>query len=409
MKITLEKVLLFFMCAFLIVLPGFPQLGAIGLGLSLVVASIINIRNHTFSGFSRNLILLGTFYVLHLIGIIYSANTNFALLDIQIKASFLLIPFCFDKKVFQQIEINFVKQALVVGCFGYSVYLLIAAFLNFQSNHQVSTFFYTEFSPKQHVAYLTMYIILACIFIIQHLQEKQSLNNVSKFVSCALLLFFYVIIAMLSSRTAIFSGLITLSIFIFFSLKSKFDIVKSVLFSGINAVVFVFVFWFITGSQNRFEKPIPASTNTTAEQKSAEESSTVQRNVRYTLWSTAVTIFKEHPLLGVGTGDIKDELLLKYKQQNFQEGITYNLNAHNQFFQTLATLGIPGIISLLLLFLVPIIHAIKKGNVTFMAFSILIIINCLTESVFEKQAGVLFFCFFFILLQQPKFDGMLNK
>jgi O-antigen ligase len=296
----------------------------------------------------------------------------------------------------------------VVGCFGYSAHLLINAFVNFQESHQISTFFYTEFSPKQHVAYLTMYIILACIFIIQQLQEKQNLNKVSKFASCALLLFFYIIIAMLSSRTAIFSVLITLSIFIFFSLKPKFDIVKSIVFTGINAIVFVVVFWFITGSQNRFEKPIPTEKITTTEQKEIEESSTVQRNVRYTLWSTAFEIFKEQPLLGVGTGDIKDELLSKYKQQDFQEGITYNLNAHNQFFQTLATLGIPGIISLLLLFSIPIVQAIKKGNITFFAFLTMIIINCLTESVFEKQAGVLFFCFFFIFLQQPKFYN-LNK
>jgi O-antigen ligase len=408
MKITLEKVLLFFICTFLIVLPGFPQLGAIGLGLSLAVASISNVRNHTFSGLSRNLILLGSFYVLHLIGILYSANTNFALLDIQIKASFLLIPFCFDKKVFQSFEIDFIKRALMIGCFGYSAHLLINAFINFQHNHQMSTFFYTEFSPKQHVAYLTMYIILACIFIIQPLQEKQNLNKVSIFASCALLLFFYIIIAMLSSRTAIFSGLITLSIFIFFSLKPKFDIVKSIVFTGINAIVFVVVFWFITGSQNRFEKPIPTEKITTTEQKEIEESSTVQRNVRYTLWSTAFEIFLEQPLLGVGTGDIKDELISKYKQRDFQEGITYNLNAHNQFFQTLATLGIPGFISLLLLFLIPIVQAIKKANITFVAFLAMIFINCLTESVFEKQAGVLFFCFFFIFLQQPKFYS-LNK
>lgn len=408
MNLTLEKVLLFFICAFLIVLPGFPQIGAIGLGLSIIVSFIINIQQHSFSGFSRNLLLLGSFYVLHLIGIIYSANFDFAMLDIQIKASFLLIPFCFDKKIFQPFEIDFIKRALVVGCFGYSAHLLINAFVNFQESHQISTFFYTEFSPKQHVAYLTMYIILACIFIIQQLQEKQNLNKVARFTSGALLLFFYIIIAMLSSRTAIFSGLVTLSIFIFFSLKPRLDIVKSILFTGINAVVFVFVFWFITGSQNRFEKPIPTETITTAEQKEIEESSTVQRNVRYTLWSTAIEIFKEQPLLGVGTGDIKDELLSKYKQQNFQEGITYNLNAHNQFFQTLATLGIPGITSLLLLFLIPIVQAIKKENITFFAFLTMIIINCLTESVFEKQAGVLFFCFFFIFLQQAKFNS-LNK
>jgi O-antigen ligase len=408
MNLTLEKVLLFFICAFLIVLPGFPQIGAIGLGLSIIVSVIINIQQHSFSGFSKNLLLLGSFYVLHLIGIIYSANFDFAMLDIQIKASFLLIPFCFDKKIFQTFEIDFIKRALVVGCFGYSAHLLINAFVNFQESHQISTFFYTEFSPKQHVAYLTMYIILACIFIIQQLQEKQNLNKVSKFASYALLLFSYIIIAMLSSRTAIFSGLITLSIFIFFFLKPKFDFVKSILFTGINAVVFVFVFWFITGSQNRFEKPIPTEKITTTEQKEIEESSTVQRNVRYTLWSTAIEIFKEQPLLGVGTGDIKDELLSKYKQQNFQEGITYNLNAHNQFFQTLATLGIPGFISLLLLFLIPIIQAIKKANITFLAFLAIIFINCLTESVFEKQAGVLFFCFFYIFLQQPKFYN-LNK
>lgn len=408
MKITLEKVLLFFICAFLVVLPGFPQIGAIGLGLSIIVAFIINIQQHSFSGFSRNLLLLGTFYLLHLIGIIYSANIDFALLDIQIKASFLLLPFCFDKKLFQPFEIDFIKRALIVGCFGYSVYLLINAFINFQLYQQITTFFYTEFSPKQHVAYLTMYIVLSCIFIIQYLIEKSNSDKLFRTLIYVLLLFFYVIIAMLSSRTAIFSGLIALFVFILFTLKSKIGLTKSILLSLVNAGVFVFIFWIITGSQNRFEKPIPTNNIASQEQRSVEESSTVQRNVRYTLWSTAVEIFKKQPLLGVGTGDIKDELLSNYKEQNFQEGITYNLNAHNQFFQTLATLGLLGIISLMLLLLIPLVQAIYKENVTFLAFLILIIINCITESVFEKQAGVLFFCFFYIFLQQPKFCK-LNK
>ena len=117
---------------------------------------------------------------------------------------------------------------------------------------------------------------------------------------------------------------------------------------------------------------------------SADESSS---SLRVISWKSALTLWKNNPLLGCGTGDVKNELVNLYLKQGHQLSAEKKLNAHSQILQSAAALGLPGLVLTLLLFLLPL----RKGRsgAKFLAF--LLVVFGFTESIFETQAGVIFY------------------
>jgi len=70
------------------------------------------------------------------------------------------------------------------------------------------------------------------------------------------------------------------------------------------------------------------------------------------------------------------------------------LNAHNQYLQTMITLGIIGLIVLLLNLILPALYSMEQKHYLYLVFLILIGFNLLFESMLETQAGVVFYAFF---------------
>lgn len=85
--------------------------------------------------------------------------------------------------------------------------------------------------------------------------------------------------------------------------------------------------------------------------------------------------------------------------------IKHEMNAHNQFSDTIIAVGLLGLFLLLSFFVMPIYLWIKNKNFDIVLFSLLFIIafNCLFESVFERQMGIMFFTFFYFLLFHADF------
>lgn len=100
--------------------------------------------------------------------------------------------------------------------------------------------------------------------------------------------------------------------------------------------------------------------------------------------------------------NVKDNLV---EYQVAKHCIKYELNMHNQYLETMMTVGIIGVILLLALFIVPIYLSYKNKSFHIELFSLLFIIafNCLFESVFERQMGIMFFVFFYFLLFHSAF------
>jgi len=74
---------------------------------------------------------------------------------------------------------------------------------------------------------------------------------------------------------------------------------------------------------------------------------------RYHLWRTSVAVWREHPWLGTGVGDLHEELARAAEAGRYPAATHYD-HAHSVYFDALATMGLVGLAALLLgFFLVP--------------------------------------------------------
>ena len=96
---------------------------------------------------------------------------------------------------------------------------------------------------------------------------------------------------------------------------------------------------------------------------------------RRLVWRAAAGVVAAHPWSGVGTGDVKDELLKVYAERGYAEPLRKKLNAHDQYLNTGVALGIGGMLLLLLMVVVPTAFAARKRQVLLISFLLLNALN----------------------------------
>jgi len=122
--------------------------------------------------------------------------------------------------------------------------------------------------------------------------------------------------------------------------------------------------------------------------------STEGSNERLSAWVSSLSLIREHPVLGVGTGDVKDELLATYGRNHYMTTLTKKLNSHNQYLQTYLSTGIAGFLTLAAMLAAPAFLAFRRKRYLYLSFILLFALNLLFESMLETQAGVVFYAFF---------------
>jgi O-antigen ligase len=113
--------------------------------------------------------------------------------------------------------------------------------------------------------------------------------------------------------------------------------------------------------------------------------------------------------IGVGTGDVRDEIEKQYQIDNSILSDEYRLRAHNQFLTFLVSFGIIGLI----VFVLSIIYPLFKitDSYLYLSFVVIALLSMLTEDTLESQAGVTFFAFLniFLLLLENRSLNSLQK
>jgi len=117
-------------------------------------------------------------------------------------------------------------------------------------------------------------------------------------------------------------------------------------------------------------------------------------DVRWKIWQASFSAIKENIIVGVGTGDVKETILNKYKEMGMEGAYQKELNPHSQYLQSFLTFGISGIVLLLASFILPMYFAFKHQQYLYLYFIIMIMLFLTTESLLEVQGGVLFYSFF---------------
>ncbi|HOC36890.1 MAG TPA: O-antigen ligase family protein, partial [Tenuifilaceae bacterium] len=128
--------------------------------------------------------------------------------------------------------------------------------------------------------------------------------------------------------------------------------------------------------------------------------------VRLRIWQTIPSVVGKNWLFGLGIGDVRETLAKAYQEKNMDFALNKRLNAHNQYLETYVGLGLIGLSCLLLILGSALWQSIRRRDMVFFLFMLIILINFMFESVLERFFGVLFFVFFLSIFSMREVDSV---
>jgi O-antigen ligase len=352
-------------------------------------------------------------FVVYLLGLLYTENISNGWKIIESKLSLIVFPLIFffgggsvrpwAKKVLYFFILGVLVSFFV--CLGWALYQYLHEFELVKSGElhdrytNINYFFASLFSPFFHPSYLSLYANLALLIVLQQLYTRQWSEKLPRWAAVPAIVVLLVFIFLLASKAGLILAVVTLLGYVLVMLlRSRFRKLSAVVLLVITALL-VFLGSRSSIVASRFTYMFDSMFTMKVDPHSSEGN-----NIRKIAYLAAWHQYKASPLLGYGTGDVQDQLDNYYKTNGFGLSAEQHFNCHNQFLQTGMGLGIPGILLLTLLFVYPFFLYWRKIPLLLAGFLVMILINILFESMFETQAGIVFFGFFycFFITAYPK-------
>ena len=388
---------------------------------SIIILFFIWVFTNNFLGFWNNLktrtlgwFFLGYFLWL-IIALLYSEDMSYGLSDIEYKLTFLIFPLLIltsDRIKYK--HILGVVRVFYITLFLLSIYMIANAWINLESQspnaikNTLDYFTYERLAANVGIQpiYLSMYMVFALFAVIWDLflEQKSKLSKSQEVIAQFLAFNFYLMVVLLSSRMEL---LIMLSIgsllilWVEYEKKNKkwFKAIFKILALGSVTIVLLGAF---PVNKARYEEMLDF-------EKDYTENKWGGRSIRFQKWLNTLELISEQPLLGTGTGDLQNELQKVYKRNNFDIAYGYRFNPHNQYLQTWATFGLFGLFFLFGIFIFSLKYAYYSSNKLYILLVFILALSMITESILERQKGLVFFSFFLLLFGSYYFNDKVIK
>lgn len=326
------------------------------------------------------------FFLLTLISGLLSHNRQEGGTAVEVKLSFLLLPYLLFLFNYRKGTYYKVIGWYIAGLLATMVCLMgIGTGVLLKSGHFP---YYMDFSYFLHPSYFSMYLCLGIVFLLVLPKNTLMPFLQHRFVLPLALLFLSAGVFLCASKIGMVIFLLTLPVAGIYRYRAYFTIKKTVvLIAGIGVSAFFFTRLF-PDSLNR----LYAVKNINYE--ALNKSSTESTEVRLLIWRECTAILPEAGFWGFGIGDCNDKLYERYQQQGLTGAFEHRLNAHNQYFQTILGLGYPGLILLLALTLGLVVYGIVQRDMLFILLGVVFTLNFCVESMLQTSAGNLCFVFF---------------
>jgi O-antigen ligase len=364
------------------------------IGLWALIAIILIILKKQKFLLNKSLITLIGFYILLTIGLLWTEDKKAGNFDLEVKLSLIIFPLLFSFLNYSKTIIKSVLLAFVMGIIVGVCYLMYHSFLIYQKNHAIDSFFYINLSTILHPSYLSLYVVTAITLIIIDLKYKVlNLFKCDK-LAFVILSFLFIYNIFLLSKIGIITCLLIVTFF-----TTQWIITKHKYLSGGGILLTLMISMYLSYQYSPYAKQRVDEMfiGLTSFNENKSHSST---GIRIKVWEQSLILIKEKPFLGHGTGDVKKELMSKYKINQINDAYKKKLNAHNQYLEVGIAIGIVGLTLFVLIFYFGIVQSVKHKNYYVMGFIIIIILYMIPESILENQAGTVFFGLFFSLLNQ---------
>ncbi|HQQ97468.1 MAG TPA: O-antigen ligase family protein [Cyclobacteriaceae bacterium] len=348
------------------------------------------------------------FFGLHVAGLIYTDDQQRGLMEVEKKLSFFVLPLIaasgqpIDAQWISRIRNGFIGSCLLVVVISLAWFVFTMSLgpgqpaLNFDPATQAT---YKALNPDSsasweylsyiqvgdwidiHPAYFSMYLIFCIVMLLEEVWIKHK----PWAMRTTIILLFICFIGLLSSRMAI----LALPIVITYLLTQLSAPVRHKLsVTGMVMVLLLIILWINPVSRFRvFQEPIQTSVH----MNGAEYG---WNSIRYRIieWQAGWESISQSWLIGAGTGDGQQQLSSFYASHAFPV-VALGYNAHNQYLQTSIELGMAGLMTLLVC-MWPGTRPLAKKDLVHVAFVMLILLMCCTESMFARQKGIVFFTLF---------------
>ena len=370
--------------------PGVP----VWLGIVLMTAAWLfngNLKKKILLFLSNaNAVIFASLYLFYCCGYFYSSNTAYAQTDLILKIPLLLFPLVIASSALKGKADVILKLFLLAALFSAVVCIICSGYQTYTSGENY--FYYYKLSWFFHVGHYAMYLVFAACVALYFLAKEE--KSIIKMFYIFSFLFLSVVIILLSARAQIVAFLAVIACAAVFFLFKNENRIKGIFIIAALFITTMLSLYFIPATRERFK----SAGNEFNQFFNNKNAGSYASYLRLAIWQTGVDVIREHPLSGVGTGDAKDELIKRAKEKNYHIIVKRNLNYHNQFMQTWAAIGLPGFFALLFSIIIGTAYSLKRKQFLATAFFIIITISFLTESMLERQAGVIFYSFFSAIL-----------
>ncbi|NOT74800.1 MAG: O-antigen ligase family protein [Cyclobacteriaceae bacterium] len=360
----------------------------------LLVLNLKTIRESLKSNRAIQLIIL--FYLLHIVGVLYSQNFDNALFVLEKKAVLLIVPLF----VFPAIQLLSTKEksnlifnigaltlisALVLLVRGLLKEFILSDNLAFDKDHYTSI----------HYVFYSIYFSAGSLLFLQSVSERIKAPVKKIVVISALALYSLGMLVIISSKTGIGAYALGLTYFLYKNLPSRR------MFYISSAGVLLCVVLFIMAYPRTLDRFLDMRHNLSIlkEDKLTEYETFTGLNLRLFFWKTAITeVWNDKLVFGAGTGDGQDYLNQAYTSHHLDQYGYLNFDPHNQWFATFIQLGFPGLILLLMIFIYAIKISNRNLNPYFIYFAWITLCFSLSESILESNKGIVFFALMMTVL-----------
>jgi O-antigen ligase len=356
---------------------------------------------------SRTALVFAAFYLLHLAGMLYTENMAEGRFELEKKLSLLIIPLLLSTTPsLQKKECMLLLRAFVFSCTAAAIICLCVAVVNYAGDKDLTHFFYHDFSMviRFHAVYFSLYLGF-CIFILFEWFRNASAGM--RRVLIAWMIFLLLIIFLLASKIMLLTVFLLINGFLLVRFRTAARPLRAILSLSLLNILLAALVWSLPVTRERLLQEFDSQLSVVRQDDYKYSTPFTGTSLRLVFWKFCLEILNEKNawLTGVGTGDGQDLLDSKYRQYHLYTGYEgtpdhgyLGYNAHNQYINTLLCLGIPGLLLLLGCFVLPLLHALKKGKLLLAGMLLMFAFFSLTETTLATHKGVVFFTFFTSLL-----------
>ncbi len=368
-------------------------IGILVLGLAFVVEAFQ--KKLRFQVDKKSYVLLSIPFILAFLGLLNTENYTKAFEDLGRLLPFVLFPFLL---AFKKFSAAFLERLLLLFAIGIGIFFfihLLKALMLYVEDGQLSHFFYAALvEDTNSYSMFNMFAITVLLEIIFS-RTKPLLKQIPLL---SLLVFLLVIQLQLQSRIVIVTSFMSMFLLFIFHWKSSKKWFIFVLF-GISGLLMQ-----IPAFQGRFQtvvaqtKHIPTKTEHTANQNLDSlilfSGCNTSTSLRYNALLTSYEIIQKHPIVGVGTGDWRDELVKGYKANDRICNVKEETAPHNQYVRTILKHGILGFILLAVYFIYLLRITIKKRELAQLSYFFCLTLCALGYDLMDGGGTAPFVAFF---------------